>query len=128
MWGKPAGASAVAPLRCDRAGVAGSAPEHLTARLSQALLLFCGVDHATAGQQLILPGGAVWITAACSGIDPIAQLLVIAVAFLLAFPLPARGSRWWMLALAPLVALLCNAVRIGLLALITASQWTNKTW
>jgi cyanoexosortase A len=100
----------------------------LTARISQVMLLWFGVDAAAAGRELILAGGAVNIAGSCTGIDQIAQLVVIAAIFLLAFPLPSRSSRWWMFAAAPVVGLLGNAVRIALLALITTSRWPSKDW
>lgn len=43
---------------------------------------------------LLLNGGGVSVAGPCSGIELIAQLLVIAVVFVLAFPLPVRRSRW----------------------------------
>lgn len=73
----------------------------LTARLSQALLLLFSVDAMASGRLVILPGGSVQVAGTCAGLDQIAQLLAIAVLFLLAFPLPSRISRFWIVAAAP---------------------------
>lgn len=100
----------------------------LTARLSQALLLLFGVDAMASGRVLTLPGGSVFVAGSCAGLEQIAQLLAIAVLFLLAFPLPSRISRWWMVAVAPLIAVLGNTLRISVLALISASRWPNRSW
>ena len=128
-WGPSLLVLALLPLSEQLARVLPEQPlSHLTARLCQALLLLGGVDAAAAGRQVTLTGGSVLIADTCAGIDVIAQLLVIAVVFVLAFPLPLRRSRWLLLAIAPLVALLGNAFRIALLALISASQWPNKDW
>jgi exosortase len=128
-WGPSLLVLALLPLSEQLARVLPEQPlSHLTARLCQALLLLGGVDAAAAGRQVTLSGGSVLIADTCAGIDVIAQLLVIAVVFVLAFPLPLRRSRWLLLALAPLLALLGNAFRIALLALISASQWPNKDW
>ncbi|QPN65278.1 archaeosortase/exosortase family protein [Synechococcus sp. CBW1006] len=101
---------------------------HLTARVSQALLLSFGVNAAASGRELMLAGGAIRVAGPCAGVGQIAQLLVIAGIFLLAFPLPFHRSRFWMLFAAPLVAFFGNVVRIVLLAVINASNWTNKDW
>jgi cyanoexosortase A len=100
----------------------------LTARLSQALLLLFSVDVMASGRLVILPGGSVQVAGSCAGLDQIAQLLALAVLFLLAFPLPSRISRFWIVAAAPVVAVLGNTVRISMLALINASGWPNRSW
>jgi exosortase/archaeosortase family protein len=68
------------------------------------------------------------VAGSCAGLEQIAQLLAIAVLFLLAFPLPSRISRWWMVAVAPLIAVLGNTLRISVLAVISASRWPNRSW
>lgn len=100
----------------------------LTARLSQALLLLFGVDAMASGRVVTLPGGSVFVAGSCAGLEQIAQLLAIAVLFLLAFPLPSPISRIWIVTAAPVLAVLGNTVRISVLALINASGWPNKSW
>ncbi|MEB3307013.1 MAG: exosortase/archaeosortase family protein [Cyanobacteriota bacterium] len=101
---------------------------HFTARLSQGLLLLFDVDTMVSGRLVTLPGGSVTIAGSCAGLDQIAQLLAISVLFLLAFPLPSRVSRGWMVAVAPVVAVLGNTIRITVLALITASGSPTSSW
>jgi cyanoexosortase A len=100
----------------------------LTARLSQTALLLSGVDASVSGRTVRLAGGAVDVAGECNGIELISQLLVIATLFTLAFPLPKATSRWIPFAIAPLLAIQFNIVRIAVLALINTSQMPNRAW
>lgn len=90
----------------------------LSARLAQALLLLLGWDVAVQGRQIQMGLARLQVVGACNGIDLIAQLSAIAVIFVLAFPLSRRRWRFAFLALAPVVALLTNAVRVALLTAV----------
>lgn len=104
----------------------------LTSHLSQVMLLSVGVDAVAAGQNLMLPGGAVAVDGPCSGIYMVAQLVVVGGIFSLVFPLGMGRKRWLAMgvtmAIAPMFAVLANALRIALLALIHASSWPQKGW
>lgn len=98
----------------------------VTARLTQGLFLLLGQDVAVQGRVVALGTGSVRISQACNGIDLIAQLAAIGVIFALAFPLQRRALRLGLVVLAPLIALLSNAIRIALLAGITTSAWPQR--
>lgn len=103
-----------------------------TARLCELLLVSFGIDATVVGQKLLLPGGGVSVSGPCSGSSMLGQLLVVGGIFSLVFPLvqgrwrlPVMGA---VMAVAPLFALLANALRICVLALITASTGPNQAW
>lgn len=100
----------------------------LTARITQVMLLLTGFDVQVDGRQVLLPGGGVSVGSACAGMEMIAQLIAIAVVFVLAFPMPKRRDRILMLLIAPIIAIAGNACRIALLALINSSSLANKLW
>jgi len=104
----------------------------LTSHVSGVLLLSVGVDAVVVGEKLILPGGAVAVDGPCSGIYMLAQLVVVGGIFSLVFPLGGGRRRWLAMGvamgLAPVFAVLANAVRIALLAVMNASSWPQKQW
>lgn len=100
----------------------------LTALVSGGMLNLTGFEAIVANQQIWLPGGGVNVDNACAGRETITQLICVATIFLLAFPLRQQGRRVAMLLLAPLLAILINAVRIALLAWINASDLAEKTY
>ncbi len=100
----------------------------LTAQVSSGMLNLTGFDAISAGQQIWLPGGGVNVDNACAGRETITQLICVAIIFLLAFPLKQNGWRLTMLLLAPLLAILINAIRIALLAWINASTLAEKDY
>jgi exosortase len=104
----------------------------LTCHLGQVLFLSFGMDAAVAGRQLILPGGAVEVSGPCSGSGMVMQLMVVGALFSLVFPLGEGRKRWVAMgvtmAVAPVFAVLANAFRIALLALINGSSWPQKAW
>lgn len=100
----------------------------LTALVSGSMLNLTGFDAVVGGQQIWLPGGGVNVDNACAGRETITQLVCVATIFLLAFPLRHQGLRVGMLLLAPLLAILINAVRIAILAWINASALAEKDY
>jgi exosortase len=102
---------------------------HLTARLTQGVLLLTGDVARVDGSEVWLSGGGVRIAGSCSGTDMLLQVTSIAIIFVLAFPLRSVRTRLlMMLVVAPLAAIVANAVRIALLTVIVASDWSNKKW
>jgi cyanoexosortase A len=99
-----------------------------TAWLSGMLLMLCGFPVQRLGQSLYIPGGGVAVAGACSGSAIMIQLIVVSMIFMVAFPMRYSWQNLAMIVTAPLLALLVNGVRIALLALITASSYSGKTW
>ena len=104
----------------------------LTCRLGQVLFLSFGVDASVEGNQLILPAGAVRVDGPCSGSGMVMQLVMVAAIFSLLFPFGEGRRRWLAMGLAmgvaPVFAVVANAMRIALLAMIHASSWPQKNW
>ncbi|WP_295448659.1 archaeosortase/exosortase family protein [uncultured Thiodictyon sp.] len=99
---------------------------HGTALLVQLVLLLCGIDVRVNGREVLLEGGSIYISGACSGTEIIGLLSVVAVIFVLAFPLRQRWLRVLVIASAPLFAIAGNALRIALLAAINGSGLSRK--
>ena len=100
---------------------------HLTARLTQGVLLLTGELARVDGREVWLAGGGVRIAGSCSGVEILLQVTAIATIFVLAFPLRSAGTRLLMvLVAAPAAAILANAVRIALLTVIVSSDWADK--
>lgn len=98
----------------------------LTGFASQWILLVFGIQSSQEGAVLIVGEEAVRIAGQCTGADLMAQLTVIAIVFVLAFPL---GRTLWQLlyvAIAPVIAFFVNASRIALLAVINGSGLPHK--
>lgn len=91
----------------------------ISARIVGFWLSVLGLDVLVSGREVRLPGGAVQVGNSCNGYEIIAQLICIAVVFLLAFPVRSLISRVTLLLAAPLIALLSNTLRIALLAIFT---------
>lgn len=92
----------------------------ISARIVGFWLSILGVDVLVSGRRVALPGGAVQVGNSCNGYEIIAQLICIAVVFLLAFPVRSLLSRIVLLLAAPLIAFLFNTLRIALLAIFTS--------
>jgi cyanoexosortase A len=92
----------------------------ITTMLSWLILASLGFNPLVTGNQITLPTGSVSIAGYCTGVDQLAICLVVAVIFLLVFPL----RRWYHQLLALLVAVAAalgvNSVRIAILALLVA--------
>jgi exosortase/archaeosortase family protein len=100
----------------------------VTARITQVLLMLCGLPVQVMGNEVRLPGGAVAIGGPCSGNGILAQLLGVALIFALAFPMRHLWQNGVMVLAAPLLGVVANGGRIALLALITSSELPGKRW
>ncbi|MFM7170533.1 MAG: exosortase/archaeosortase family protein [Cyanobium sp.] len=100
----------------------------LTAWLSRQWLELCGFSAQQQGLYVYLPGGGVKVAAACAGLNILLQLVVVALLFAKAFPMRRRWQNTLMILVAPVVAVLMNAMRVALLAWINASGWPQKQW
>lgn len=100
----------------------------VTARVTQVLLVLCGLPVQVTGNVVQLPEGAVEIMGPCSGIGMVVQLIGVGLIFALAFPMRHRWQSAAMLLVAPLLAVLANGARIALLAMITASSMAARGW
>lgn len=99
----------------------------VTGKASQWILLIFGVNAALQGRVLSLgEGGGVRIQESCNGVDMIAQVTIVAIVFVLAFPIRSLLSRFVYVALAPGVAFAANACRISILAVISSSSLPMK--
>jgi cyanoexosortase A len=96
-----------------------------TARIAGIWLGSLGLDVAVSGRDVMLPGGGVEVMGACNGLDMIAQIVCVAIIFLLAFRIRSKISRLILMLAAPLIGLVCNTIRIALLA-IFAGQGQSK--
>lgn len=84
------------------------------------LLSSLGVVVHVEQRSVLLSGGGVTVLAACNGLDQIAQLVSVAVLFLLAFPLRGWRSRCLLVLLTPLLGWWTNVMRVALLATIAS--------
>lgn len=100
----------------------------LTARMSGFWLNSLGLETLVEGRNVLLVGGGVSVGGPCNGLDMIAQILSVALIFLMAFPIRSAISRLLVLLAAPLIGLIANTLRIALLALITTTGQGNGNW
>jgi cyanoexosortase A len=100
----------------------------LTARVSGIWLSVLGLDVMVKARSVLLPGGGVEVLGPCNGLDMMAQILCVAVIFQLAFPIRSWSSRFQLLLIAPLIGLLCNTIRIALLALFAGYGHSKGSW
>jgi cyanoexosortase A len=100
----------------------------VTARVTMVVLQLLGLQAQVEADVVRLPGGGVEVMGPCSGIGMVAQLVGVALIFWLAFPMRHRWQNALMVAVAPLLAVLANAIRIGILAMITVSSLSGKDW
>jgi cyanoexosortase A len=94
---------------------------HVTASASGLLLKTIGKDVTINGRYVLLPSGGVTVHGPCNGSDMICLLLIVAITFLVSFPLHRLFHRALVIIAAPLVAMACNSVRIAMLTLFAAS-------
>lgn len=92
----------------------------ITSMLSWLILASLGFNPLINGNKISLPTGAVSIAGYCTGVDQLAICLVVAVIFLLVFPLRRLHNQLAALLVAAAAALGVNAVRIAILALLVA--------
>ena len=88
----------------------------LTARGAGFWLSILGLDVVVEGRSVMLPGGGVQVLAACNGLDMMAQILCVGLIFMLAFRIRSWFSRFLLFAAAPAIGLVCNTIRIAILA------------
>lgn len=100
----------------------------LTARMSGFWLNSLGLETLVEGRNVLLVGGGVLVGGPCNGLDMIAQIVSVALIFLMAFPIRSAISRLLVLVAAPLIGLIANTFRIALLALITTTGQGNGNW
>lgn len=100
----------------------------ITARITQLLLMFCGLPVQVLGNIVQLPGGSVQVAGSCSGLSMLVQLIGVGLIFALAFPMRHFWQNGLMVLVAALLAVFANSIRIALLALISASTVANKNW
>ena len=93
----------------------------LTARIAAFWVSILGVPVDVRGRDVLLDNGGVTVLGGCNGLDMIAQIVCVALIFLMAFPIRSNFSRLLCLLAAPIVGLFCNTLRIALLALITTT-------
>lgn len=93
----------------------------LTAKVAAFWLSILGLDPIVNGRDVFLKGGGVTVLGSCNGLDMISQVVCISIIFLLAFRLRSAISRTLILALAPVIGLLSNTIRIALLTILSAN-------
>ena len=94
----------------------------LTARFSTLLLWSLGFNVHRQGVNIYLPGGGVGVYDGCSGLTLIAQLVGIAVLFLITVPTHWRLIKGLMVVLFSVgLAFFMNGIRVALMAVLVAS-------
>jgi cyanoexosortase A len=100
----------------------------LTARIAGFWLGILGLNVAVTGRDVMLPGGGVEVLGACNGLDMIAQIICVALIFLIAFRIRSNRSRLLLLLAAPLIGLVSNTLRIALLAVFAGQGQTKGSF
>lgn len=102
--------------------------ERPTAQLSWLLLTAFGFEPVLSGRDVLLSTGGVSITGTCTGIDQIVTSGVVVLIFLMVFPLLRWLHRLAAVLIAMVSAVVVNAARIALLALLVAvpEEWGAK--
>lgn len=95
---------------------------HLTALATGIGIQALGIPADVQGRLVTLPHGAVEVAGPCSGRDLMVMVILVAVVFLLAFPLQRWRDRLLVLLAAVPLAMVSNVIRISLLALIVGFQ------
>ena len=93
----------------------------LTAEIAGFWISILGLPVKVDGRDLVLDGGGVTVLGGCNGLDMIAQIVCVALIFMMAFPIRSTTSRAIVLTMAPIIGIFCNTIRIALLALITTT-------
>ena len=84
------------------------------------LLTTIGFKPTLVGEKVFLGSGGIDVNIGCSGFDQIVFSLSIVLIFLLLFPLRQKSNILAVLLLSVVIALLCNVVRLSLLAYFTS--------
>jgi cyanoexosortase A len=94
----------------------------LTAQISAYLLWRMGYAVSVDGLFILIPNGGVEVVPACSGVNLITHMLMVAVIFLNV--LPARRAHFFFLPLiAILLSILMNSIRVALLASLSPVEF-----
>ena len=96
---------------------------NLSAFFTWLLLYSLGLKATVSGQKVLMGSGGVDVYPPCAGLEQITFSLFIIVIFLIIFPLRKRRNIFAVLALSVPIAVLCNVVRLALLAYFTS--WPN---
>jgi exosortase len=94
---------------------------HLSMRLASAVasgvaVRLLGIPVIRDGTTLLIPRGFVEVSDACSGFSTLYASVTLAI--ILAYLTPGWGRRVLLLGAAPLLALVCNAIRVSILVLL----------
>lgn len=100
----------------------------VTAQLAQLFLQLFGLPVRVIANEVRLLEGAVQVAGPCSGVGMLVQLLAVGLIFILAFPMHRRWQCAVMVLIAPLLAMLTNAGRIAILALLNCSNSPVHRW
>jgi exosortase len=101
--------------------------QEYTAEISRYALGLFGVETQVSGQLIRINGQPVLIAEACNGMRMVLPLFLIAYGF--AFGLPLRaGVRMLILCASPIVALLCNVVRVIPLVWLQGQGEMGRSW
>jgi len=100
----------------------------LTAKGAALWVSILGVPVTVQARNVLLDGGGVTVLGGCNGLDMIAQIVCVALIFMMAFPIKSNISRILILIAAPLVGLFSNTIRIALLAMITTTGQGKGDW
>ncbi|PZV08198.1 MAG: cyanoexosortase A [Leptolyngbya sp.] len=102
---------------------------YLTAKFAAVVLWYTGFDVSLQGANLVMPNGAVNVTAGCSGFNNVFYLLGLAVLALLMYPLSGK-KRLIVPVVAIALAFISNGFRVVLVTLLanTSNQSAFDYW
>jgi exosortase/archaeosortase family protein len=101
---------------------------HLTATILRVALFSLGLPVKGNGTVLSLYRGAVEVWGSCSGLESVKQLLMIAIIFAIAFPMHRFWQNILMCWTAICLAVLVNAIRIGVLLFLDGSPLVDRKY
>ena len=102
--------------------------QRASAWIAQQALIVCGYPAVRQGLTVSIPGSSVTVAELCAGINSMLLLFAVSVIFALLFPMRRPWQNLLMALLAPVLALVVNGVRVGVLALILGSGLPNRDW
>lgn len=85
--------------------------QKMAATVTHLMLDLVGVSSELVGNALIINGAQVAVGEACNGMRMVFALTLVVYAFVFSVPLRMSAKRW-LLILSPIVALLCNVIRL----------------
>jgi cyanoexosortase A len=101
---------------------------YATALLTKLILLLSGLPVQLQGETVVLPGGAVLISSACTGLPAMLQLFTVAIIFTVVFPMRFLWQNLLMALCGVWLGFFVNGFRIVLLALINSSGSPSRQW